>query len=193
MGPPAATIDPAQLARLVHLLDRHDILDCLIRFSRGMDRFDRELFLSAFHPDAVIAAGEFVGGSEDLYAWASELHEQGQSSTHHNLLNHSCEIDGDVAHAETYYLFVGRNRDETNWMAGGRYIDRLERRGGAWRIALRTNAIEWSGMVPTMAIPFADVPDIHGNGVSSRSREDLSYRRPLTNRRKARIPAPSRS
>ena len=48
------------------------------------------------------------------------------------------QIDGDLAHAETYYLFVGRNRDQTNWIAGGRYIDRLERRGGAWRIALRT-------------------------------------------------------
>ncbi|RXL41866.1 nuclear transport factor 2 family protein, partial [Citrobacter sp. AAK_AS5] len=76
-----------------------DILDCLVRFSRGMDRFDRELFLSAFHADATIAAGEFVGGPEDLYDWASELHGQGQSATHHNLLNHSCEIDGDVAHA----------------------------------------------------------------------------------------------
>jgi SnoaL-like protein len=177
-------------ARLEQLLDRQDILDCLVRFSRGMDRFDRELFLSAFHRDAVIAAGDFVGGPVELYDWASRLHEHGQSSTHHNLLNHSCEIDGDAAHTETYYLFVGRNRDETNWMAGGRYIDRLERRDGAWRIALRTNAIEWSGMVPTLPIPFSDVPDVHDNGAPARSKEDPSYRRPLTNRRKKRIPAP---
>lgn len=176
-------------ARLEHLLDRQDILDCLIRFSRGMDRFDRELFLSAFHSDAVIAAGEFVGGPDDLYHWASTLHEQGQSSTHHNLLNHTCEIDGDVAHTETYYLFAGRNRDETNWIAGGRYLDRLERRDGAWKIALRCNAIEWSGMIPTMAIPFANVPDLHLNGVPSRSKEDPSYRRPLINRRERHTPA----
>lgn len=185
------TVTPEKLARLEHLLERQDILDCLIRFSRGMDRFDRELFLSAFHSDAVIAAGEFVGGPVALYDWASRLHEQGQSSTHHNMLNHSCDIDGDVAHTETYYLFVGRNRDETNWIAGGRYIDRLERRDGAWKIALRTNAIEWSGMVPTMAIPFAEVPDINLNGAASRSKEDPSYRRPLTNRRKLHIPPTS--
>jgi SnoaL-like domain len=177
----------SQSARLDHLLDRQDILDCLVRFSRGMDRFDRELFLSAFHPDAIIAAGDFVGGPAALYDWASELHAQGQVSTHHNLLNHSCHIDGDTAHAETYYLFVGRNRDETNWIAGGRYIDRLERRG-AWRIAMRTNAIEWSGMVPTMPIPFASVPDINGNGTPSRSKEDPSYARPLANRRTLRVP-----
>jgi hypothetical protein len=174
--------------RLEHLLDRQDILDCLIRFSRAMDRFDRELFLSAFHADAVIAAGEFVGGPEELYGWASRLHQQGQSSTHHNLLNHSCDIDGDVAHTETYYLFVGRNRDATNWVAGGRYIDRLERRGGAWKIALRTNAIEWSGLVSTVPVPYADLPDLHLNGVPSRSKEDPSYRRPLLNQRQTCIP-----
>jgi|SRR6185437_11759752 len=180
----ATTHDRA--TRLEQLLDRQDILDCLIRFSRGMDRFDRDLFLSAFHPDAVIAAGPFVGGPVDLYDWASRLHEQGQSATHHNLLNHTCDIDGDSAHTETYYLFVGRNRDETNWIAGGRYIDRLERRKGTWKIALRTNAIEWSGLVPTLPIPFAEVPDIHANGAPSRSRDDPSYVRPLRNVRKMR-------
>ena len=188
---PAKGLDPDLLARLGHWLDRQEIVDCLIRFSRGMDRFDRELFLSAFHPDAVIAAGDFVGDPTELYEWASSLHEQGQLATHHNLLNHTCDIEGDVAHTETYYLFVGRNRDESNWMAGGRYIDRLERRDGAWRIALRTNAIEWSGAVPTLPIPFADVPDIHLNGAPSRSRDDPSYRRPLANRRKRRIPGPA--
>ena len=50
--------------RLGWLLDRQDILDCLTRFSRGMDRFDRELLLSAFHPNAVIAVGDFVGGPD---------------------------------------------------------------------------------------------------------------------------------
>jgi hypothetical protein len=125
-----ASIAAEKLAEIERLLDRQAILDCLTRFSRGMDRFDRELFLSAFHADATIAAGEFVGGPEDLYAWAADLHEQGQIATHHNLLNHTCDIAGAVAHAETYYLFVGRNRDDSNWMAGGRYIDRLEKREG---------------------------------------------------------------
>ena len=105
------TIPPDRLARLEELLDRQDILDCLTRCRSGMDRFDREVFLSAFHPDAVIAAGPFVGGPVELYDWASNLHAQGQSATMHNLLNVTCEIDGDTAHVETYYLFVGRNRD----------------------------------------------------------------------------------
>jgi hypothetical protein len=184
----ATTISADQLARLDQLLDRQDIVDCLTRFSRGMDRFDRDVFLSAFHSDAVIAAGPFVGGPVQLFEWASRLHDLGQSATHHNLLNVTCDIDGDVAHTETYYLFVGRNRDETNWIAGGRYIDRLERREGEWKIALRTNAIEWSGMVPTMGIPFADVPGIFQNGTPSRDKNDPSYHRPLINQRQAHVP-----
>jgi hypothetical protein len=181
-------MDAERLARLEHLADRQDILDCLNRFSRGMDRFDRALFLSAFHSDAIIAAGVYVGGPNPLYAWAKDLHDQGQVATHHGLLNHSCEIEGSTAHSETYYLFVGRNRDDTNWIAGGRYIDRLEKRDGMWRIALRTNVIEWSGMVPTMPLPFSDVTGIHGNGAPTRSEKDPSYQRPLTNRRAKFIP-----
>jgi SnoaL-like domain len=186
-------LSPDRLARLESLLERQDIVDCLTRFSRGMDRFDRDVFLSAFHTDAVIAAGPFVGGPKDLYEWASQLHDQGQFATHHNMMNLTCEIEGNVAHTETYYLFVGRNRDDSNWIAGGRYIDRLERRDGAWKIALRTNAIEWSGMVPTMPIPFSDVPDIYLNGAPSRSKDDPSYQRPLTNKRKPFIPGGNNS
>jgi hypothetical protein len=182
------TLSPERLARLEQLADRQEILDCLTRFSRGMDRFDRETFLSAFHSDAVMAAGPFVGSAAECYDWASKLHDQGQIATHHNLLNVTYDIQGDTAHTETYYLFVGRNRDDSNWIAGGRYIDRLERRNGEWKIALRTNAIEWSGMVPTMGIPFADVPGIGLNGVPSRNKQDPSYQRPLTNKRKKHIP-----
>lgn len=182
------TLTADRMARLEQLLDRQDILDCLTRLNRGVDRFDRELFLSAFHPDAVIAAGSFVGGPVDLYDWASKLHERGQSATQHGLLNQTCDIEGEVAHTETYYLFAGRNRDETNWIAGGRYIDRLERRGGVWRIALRNTLIEWSGLVPTLPIPFSDVPDVHANGAPARSKADPSYRRPLENVRKKRVP-----
>jgi hypothetical protein len=175
-------------ARIDALIDRQDILDALTRFSRGLDRFDRAAFLSAFHDDATIAAGPFVGGPVDLWDWSSALHEQGQIATHHNLLNHSCDLDGDTAHTETYYLFAARNRDDSNWIAGGRYIDRLERRDGAWRIAMRTNTIEWSGLVPTMPIPFADVPDIAGNGAAARDASDPSYARPLVNRRAPNVP-----
>lgn len=169
--------------RVAALIDRQDILDCLTRMSRGSDRFDRDLFLSAFHADAVIAAGPFVGNPGDLYEWSRGLQEMAHTTTAHVLLNHSCEIEGDVAHAETYYLYTAANRDDTNILAGGRYIDRLERRDGVWKLALRNNMIEWSSVVPALANPLAASPDILLNGTPSRSREDPSYSRPLINHR----------
>jgi hypothetical protein len=184
----SVTIDRARLARLERAADKLDIIDCLTRFSRGMDRFDRALYLSAFHADAVVAAGPFVGDAAACYDWAMPMHDAGQIATQHNLLNHTIDIDGDVAHGETYYLFVARNRDETVWLAGGRYIDRLERRDGEWKIALRTNLIEWSCTPPALPPPFGDIADIAENGVSSRSKDDPSYRRPLVNRRKVQTP-----
>jgi len=175
-------------ARLDELLNREEIRACLTRFSRGMDRLDRELFLSAFHDDAEIAAGPFVGTAADCWDWAAPMHEQGQVLTQHNLLNNTLDIDGDVAHSETYYQFVARNMDESLLLAGGRYLDRLERRDGSWKIALRINLIEWSCLPPAIPLPFTDVPDIAVNGMPTRGKEDPSYQRPLINRRTPRHP-----
>ena len=176
-------------ARLHAMIDRQDIHDCLLRFCRGIDRFDRELYLSAFHADAEVAAGPYVGDASGCWDWAQPMHEAGQVLTHHVLLNHHVEIDGDSAHSECYYQFVARNHAweeggaESVMLAGGRYIDRLARRDGAWKIALRTNLIEWSCLQPSLPPPFGDVPDLGLNGVSARDRSDPSYQRPLINRR----------
>ena len=184
---------PQPLDRLGELLSRQDIYDCIKRVSRAIDRFDEALFVSGFHEDAVIDAGAFVGTPRKVFTGGRDLHDSGQVSTLHHLTNHTCDIHEDVAHAETYFFFVGLNRTGGNWMAGGRYADRLERRDGVWRIAFRCTLLEWSGLVPESEVPlFVDVPDLGLNGVSSRSYEDPSYRRPLVNRRAVQFPdAPS--
>lgn len=83
--------------RLDQLLDRQDIHDCLMRMSRGSDRCDRELFLSAIHADAVLTAGPFVGGPKDLYDWSEAFQKETYPQSFHKLLNHSCDLDGDTA------------------------------------------------------------------------------------------------
>lgn len=178
-------------AALDALLDREAIRACLSRFSRGMDRFDREAYLSAFWDDAEMAAGPFVGSASDCWDWAVPMHEEGQLLTHHALLNTTIDLDGGQAHSETYYQFVARNRDESLVLAGGRYIDRFERRTGEWRIALRTNLIEWACLPPPIPPPFSGVRDIAVNGESARDQSDPSYQRPLVNRRQPNNPAKS--
>ena len=46
----------AETAALVReLKDRQEIYDCIMRYCRGIDRLDRDMLLSAYHPDAVDA------------------------------------------------------------------------------------------------------------------------------------------
>ncbi len=180
-------VTPEFMAKVQYLSDRQEILDCLTRPLRAMDRVDKELFLTCFHDDALLDAGGFLNTPERVYEGSVGLHTA-QSSTLHNLLNHICEIDGDTAHSETYLLFTGVNHDKTNWVVGGRYLDRFERRdGGPWKIAFRYTIIEWSGEIPPTRNPmFEGIADIYTNGAPSRSRDDPSYRRPLTNLRAMR-------
>lgn len=176
-------------ARIDALLDKADIYDCLVRQSRASDRGDRELFLSGFHADAVIAAGPFVGGPEDLWVWAEDFQAKTYSATFHKLLQQSCDIDGDTAHTETYYLFVGcLLGGETNLMAGGRYIDRFERRDGVWGMVMRNNHVEWASAVPAMGNPLGVIPDLARNGLPAHDRSDPSYQRPLVNKRELNVP-----
>jgi hypothetical protein len=165
------------------LIDRHEIHECLLRFCRSMDRFDRDLYLSAFHPDAEVAAGPYVGDAAGCYDWAMPLHAGGQVLTQHCLLNHNVDITGDTAHSEAYFLFAARNRDETVMLSGGRYLDRLERREGDWKIASRITLIEWSGLPTALPPPFSGIADMADNGLSARDTSDPSYQRPLRNRR----------
>jgi hypothetical protein len=178
---------------LIELLDRQAISDCLMTYSRGVDRLDRALIVSAYHPDAIDDHGMFVGDPEEFADWVIGMHSATHLSHQHCLFNHSCELDGTVAHTETYYMFVGMNRTGPPLVvSGGRYLDRFEKRDGRWAIADRLCIRDWA--------PVADTPDLTDpstltaiSGVlppsvrefmrrgapPTRDRHDPSYRRPL--------------
>jgi len=184
----------AELERVVaDLLDRQQILDCLTRYARGVDRLDRELLLSAFHSDAIDDHGKFVGGPDEFADWALSMHRETHLAHQHCLLNHSCELSGTTAHTETYFMFVAMNRVGPAWsMSGGRYIDRFERRDGTWAIAARVCIREWalvderpnpgdlSAFTATSHLLTPALRQFMNDGPSPRrDRSDPSYRRPL--------------
>jgi hypothetical protein len=183
MSTPLPASDPASdRAALRHLLDRQAIWDCLHRYTRGVDRLDRELLLSAYHADAIDDHGAFVGAPAAFADWALPHHREHQRSTQHLILNHSCELDGDTAHSETYCLYVGVNRNGSIDVIGNRYVDRLERRGH-WAIARRVCVVEWVSSLPgeSQVDPAmrAAIQALMANTHTARDRTDLSYQRPL--------------
>lgn len=133
-------------AALRQLLDEREIRRVVLRYCRGIDRMDRELVRSCYHPDASDEHGSFCGNPEEFLAWVWPLLAR-YTLTMHFVGNLLIETDGDVAAAETYGIAFHRSDDPSphlNLMTGFRYLDRFERRAGDWRIAARVAVTEWS-------------------------------------------------
>lgn len=159
--------------------DRQAVLDVVMKQSRGHDRHDAELMTECFFDDGVDEHGPFVTAGLEYGEWANTVHSQGFISHHHHIASHSCEIDGDTAHCESYVIgtmLPNGDRSRGKLMIG-RYVDRLERRDGEWRIVVRRTVIEmelegdatWGGAGPVTG----DFP----KGTWDTS--DVSYARPL--------------
>jgi hypothetical protein len=162
------------------LLDRQEIHDCITRYCSGVDRFDRAMLLSVYHPDATDDHGAFVGSAADFVDWALAYHAKYQHGHKHYVLNHRCDLDGDTAHTETYWIFAGVNTmGPAGSIHGGRYLDRFEKRDGKWAIAARKCIIEWGGALGGIEIPPAALAAYAATGVARRDETDPSYERPL--------------
>jgi hypothetical protein len=65
----------------------------------------------------------------------------------HHVGNLSIELRGVQAAVETYFLAWQRDRGsdgiENETFLAGRYVDRFEKRGEAWRVAARTVVYDW--------------------------------------------------
>jgi hypothetical protein len=178
-----------ELARKIAFLeDRQAIVDVINHHARGCDLHDAELIDSTYWPDGMDEHGTSVNAGSEYGTWANGVHAATSSAHLHHITTHNCEIDGDTAHAESYVLVVLLAPNERSvQVMTGRYIDRLERRGGAWRIAVRRSTVEASFAADASILQnsfFVQQRYLRG----TRDREDLSYTRPLT----IDAPAPKR-
>jgi hypothetical protein len=173
--------DFEQLRRDVqYLMDRTAILDCISSHSRGHDRHDAELITTAYHPDGFDQHGKTVNQGPGYAAWINPVHASGSQVHTHNITTHTCEIDGDAAHCESYVLVCLLNHDGvTARVISGRYIDRLEKRNGEWKIALRRSTVELMFTADASGLQSELFKD-QGYPRGTRDRRDLSYLRPLT-------------
>jgi len=188
-------IDPA----LRQLLDKDAISDVLLRYARGIDRLDVELFRTVFWEDGGFEDGIVEGPAKDFIP--SLLGDAVRSMfavTQHLISNIRVEFEGaDLAFVESYFLaFHLLNPDETTLNAilgprrmqemggdysrsyelyvAGRYFDRFERRGNQWRIQKRRFVSDWTSSAPDSGLGrdgFASLWKLWG----SRDRADPSY------------------
>ena len=168
-------------AKLQYMTDRQQVLDCVARNARGCDRHDSELLSSSYHQDGIDEHGSgHINPGPRYQEWANAVHAGGSLQNMHHITTHSCDIDGDMAHAESYVIGLFLNPDgETARLLSGRYVDRLERRDGEWRIALRRCTVEVIMQADASIIKSDYVLDM-GFLKGLRDKQDVSYQRPLS-------------
>jgi len=134
-----------ETAEFDFLVDREKIRDCLARLSRGEDRRDADLISGCYWPDATDDHGVFVGSFADYLAWVVPgtpsipvtLHTLGQSLI---------DLRGASAFVETHvtaYHRIDMEGQQRDVVIGGRYLDRMQKRGREWRIAHRIMINDW--------------------------------------------------
>jgi hypothetical protein len=162
-----------------YLLDRVAIADCIARHARGSDRHDVDLLTGTYHDDGVDVHGATVNAGPEYAAWANPVHASISQNHLHNITTHTCEIDGDRAHAESYVLVTLLSPDVTTaTVMCGRYVDRLERRHDEWRIVVRRATVELAYTADARLLQSTFFA-AQGYERGMRDRTDPSYQRPL--------------
>ena len=130
---------------LAALLDREKIRDCIARLARGEDRRDAGLIGESFWPEASIDLGMFAGSFDEYLAWVVPG-SRAIPVTQHVLGQTVIEYGRSTALAEThvtaYHRLVADDGDRDT-VIGGRYLDRMDKRGAQWRIGQRTMLYDW--------------------------------------------------
>jgi hypothetical protein len=127
------------------LLDREKLRDCIARLARGEDRRDATLIRACFWPDATIDLGLFAGSFQEYLAWVVPGSDA-IPVTQHMLGQSVIERSGDTALVETHvtaYHRVAAEDGDRDTVIGGRYLDRMEKRGAQWGIGQRTMLYDW--------------------------------------------------
>lgn len=124
---------------LERLAAREAIKDALGRYCHGVDRGDRDMILSAFHPDAHLDYGSIKGAPVEFADDIIKMFDDAPVGQHH-ITNVLFEINGDRAQVISYFLALnpqGPKDSGGHDLVGGRYLDAFECRDGEWRIVDR--------------------------------------------------------
>ncbi len=125
--------------------DRESIRECLCRYTRGVDRLDADMIRSSCWPDVLHQHRDVKRNTEEFIAWSFPLMAK-MDQTQHYIQNVLMTVRGATADVESYFLGFHRvNGPDGKFdvVAGGRYVDRFERRADEWRIAERWIVTDW--------------------------------------------------
>ncbi|WP_164852685.1 nuclear transport factor 2 family protein [Novosphingobium umbonatum] len=131
--------------KIAALIAKDEIRALSGAYMRGLDRRDADLMAGVFWPDSTTDYGFFQGSGPEFVTFAQAMLTQHLGNLH--LLGQiNIDLDGAQAYGEVYYFAWHRIMDgeaPTDLIIAGRYADRYEQRDGVWKIAHRSELIDW--------------------------------------------------
>jgi len=156
------------------VIDRDAIREALFRYCRGVDRKCRDELEQVYWPDGTDDHGHAANGESGAAVPGPEyvtrvLEGVAAMRTAHHLTNILIEFDGaDCARSEAYFVALhelpGADGRQEFIQLSGRYIDRFEKRGDAWRIARRVLVFDFEQTHPAGTWTSAFLPHLHRRG-----------------------------
>lgn len=159
------------------MLERERIRHNLARYSRGMDRQDADLIKASYWPEGWDDHGVFIGTGAEFGEWLKPVWPTMKMD--HLLGQSYIELQGNFANVETYFLAYHRAGAEPtqDMFLGGRYVDRLEKRGEQWKFIQRVAVYDWyrkTGESHSWKDPWWDGMDLQGRCIGKQA-EDYSW------------------
>jgi hypothetical protein len=139
-------------AQLREMIDHFQIRKLLAQYSRGCDRADLPLMASIYAQDSWDDHGIVQASGADYSRIMCERVKETTESLAHVLGQSVIAVDGDEAGAETYFIAVARDTAEDGTpmcnQLGGRFVDRIVREDGQWKVKHRKVLRDWSVAIP---------------------------------------------
>jgi hypothetical protein len=139
-------------AELQEMLDHFRIRKVLAEYCRGSDRCDETLMASVYASESWDDHGIVKAPGDEFSRMMSRMVAETTQTLSHTLGQSLITVSGDEAGAETYFIAVARDAapDGTQMcnQLGGRFVDRLVREDGRWKVRHRVAVRDWSVAVP---------------------------------------------
>lgn len=142
---------PAQRTTLDTVLAKQDIADLAQRWGRARDQGRWDDLARTFHPGGTIKVMWFEGLHEDFIAASARRFVPGRGTTKHFFGVSLVEVNGERALCETPAALSQAGELHGTAFASLsflRFLDRVERRGGEWRIVQRNAIYEGDRFMP---------------------------------------------
>lgn len=162
---------------LQEMLDEYALRKLVHLYCRAVDRGDLEALRGLYHHGAEDEHGAFSSGSVDDFLRRLSSTRPHVRSMQHHITTTNFAISGDRAEGEVYSIAThsfAAKKGETEVIVGGRYLDKYEKRDGAWKFLERTIVTDWAHVHDPSSVDLSH-PLVADSPKGSPGPDDPSY------------------